>query len=269
VAVLGEKLNTDDTDWTDQDGLSLGYDVWTVFYFILLGEGLVRQFLLFVSTLSIFSWGAVAQNSGLGAPPAVTAPAHPITEVTLRKYFDVCHFVYRNRQQIDAQWAVQKKTLPSWYPGSVWDEIGRRIDLIDVVSIALPIYQKYWSEEAGQNAIRLFLTPAGQAMVNKFNDTVVQHEDEGDEGLQARRKAMESIHAEEDARVHKMMRTLKPEDQRTVSAFVQSAEWVRLNQLGGQIASESPPRISLNKKRCFVRFRRNGAMSLLGPTALI
>jgi hypothetical protein len=176
--------------------------------------------------------------NGASQAPAVVPPANPISAQTLQRYFDVCHFVLRNREQIDIQFAAQKKTLPAWYPLDVWEETVRSVEEIDVTPVALPVYQRYFSEEAGQNAIRLFLTPGGQAMVNKVYDQTAQAENAGDPALDAHLKAVARAKADEDAKVHQMMASMTPKDRRETEIFVHSAQWNRLNALGPQISKE-------------------------------
>ena len=176
--------------------------------------------------------------TGLCSDAQDVAPEHPVTEATLRRYFDVCHFGARNREQIDAQLAVQRRTLPEWYPSAVWDEIVAGIERLDVVPIALPVYQRYFSEDAAQNAIRLFLTPGGQAMVSKAYDEAVLRENAGENALVARQNVLNGIKAEEDAKVRAMMASMTPKEREQTEVFIRSAEWKRLNGLSGQIAKE-------------------------------
>jgi hypothetical protein len=175
---------------------------------------------------------------GTAQAPALVLPEHPITAQTLQRYFDVCHFVLRNREQIDIQLAAQQKTLPPWYPMTVWRETADAIDALDVTAVALPVYQRYFSEEAGENAIRLFLTPQGQAMLSKVYDQTAAAENAGDPGLEAHLKAIAAAKVDEDAKVRQMMAAMTPKDRRETEIFVQSAEWKRISALGPQIAKE-------------------------------
>jgi hypothetical protein len=186
----------------------------------------------------VLSFTGAAQQPGAEAPASVVAPVHPITEATLRRYFEACHFDVRNRESLEAQFEAQRLQLPAWYPKAVWDEIVKTIEEMDVVDIALPVYQRYISEEAAQNAILLFVTPEGQAMVKKVYDQAIQHESSGDSALEARRKALAALQDEEDAKIHKMLDSMTPQQHRAVEAFVRSEEWKRMNANSGQLAKE-------------------------------
>jgi hypothetical protein len=180
---------------------------------------------------------SVAQQVG-GSPAAAASPTHPITETTLRRYFEACHFDVRNREALEVELEAQRLKLPAWYPKEIWDEIEKSVEEIDVASVALPVYQKYLSEEVGRNAILLFVTPEGQAMIKKVYDTAIQRESFGDSATEARRKALAAVRNKEDAKVHAMLDSMTPEQHRAVEAFVRSTEWQRFNALSGQVTQE-------------------------------
>jgi len=169
------------------------------------------------------------------AAPAVVPPEHPATPATLRRYFEVCHFAYRNRQGLEPQFAAQQKTLPAWYPADLWKDTVEAVRNIDVIEVAIPVYQKYYSEEATQNAIRLFVTPQGQAMVNKVYDKTLEQVSEGDTVTEARKKVLAEERATEDAEIRQMLKSMTPEQERETAAFVQSAEWKHMNAISDQV----------------------------------
>jgi hypothetical protein len=202
-----------------------------------------RISILSLCFLAAFTHNAIAQAGiGAGSPPPPVAvqsvPEHPVTEATLRRYFEVCHFSAYFRESLELQSETQQATLPSWYPPEVWTDIVQTIGQLDVAAIALPVYQKYFSEEATQNATRLFLTPAGQATISKVYAKTLKGEASGDSAIDARRKALEAERATEDADVRKMLGSMTPKEERDVQAFVQSAEWKRMNGLSGQVFKE-------------------------------
>jgi hypothetical protein len=188
--------------------------------------------------LMLFPFVSVAQQAGVAVPASVTPPVHPVTGATLRKYFDVCHFAVRNREALEKQFEIQEKQLPAGYPADLWANTVQAVEGIDVAAVALPVYQKYWSEEAAQNAIFLFLTPAGQEMINRVYNLEIKQEVAGDSADEARRQTLAAERAEEDAKVHEMLRSMTPDEGRKVEAFARSAEWKRLNNLSNQIAQE-------------------------------
>jgi hypothetical protein len=150
----------------------------------------------------------------------------------------VCHFSINNREALEKGFAVQKQSLPGWYPAAVWNEIVTSIEDIDVVPIALPIYQKYMSEEIAQNAIRLFLTPQGQAMISRVYASSAQSIASGDTASEARLKALAAEKAEEDARIHEMLDSMTPAEHRAVEAFMHSADWKHFQEITPRIAKE-------------------------------
>jgi hypothetical protein len=165
-------------------------------------------------------------------------PAHPVTETTLRRYFETCHFDVRNREALEVQLEAQRLKLPAWYPKEIWDEIGEAIEEIDVTGVALPVYQKFLSEEAAQNAVLLFVTPEGQAMVKKVYDRAIQQETSGDSAAEARRKALAAVKSEEDAKIHVMLNSMTPAEHRAIETFLRSPEWKQLNAHSGQMTQE-------------------------------
>jgi len=176
-----------------------------------------------------------ATPSAPPATPAVVPPEHPATAETLRRYFEVCHFATHNREGLVEQFASQQKTLPPWYPPDLWSDTVDEVLKIDAVEVAIPVYQQYYSEEGTQNAIRLFVTPAGQAMVKKVYGKTLEQEAEGDDAVLARRKALAAERAQEDSEIRKMVQSMTPKEEREVGAFVQSAEWKRMNALSAQV----------------------------------
>jgi Uncharacterized protein conserved in bacteria (DUF2059) len=92
----------------------------------------------------------------------IKPPEHPITEEQLRAFFEVTHFLAGHRQRIHDQLKVFQKQLPEWYPGSVWDEIASSVENIDVIAVALPVYQRYISEDDAKYLNMFLATPLGQ-----------------------------------------------------------------------------------------------------------
>jgi hypothetical protein len=95
-------------------------------------------------------------------------PTHPVTEEQLRAYFAVCHIATVNRPLIHEKLEAQRRQLPEWYPRTVWDEIEKAIEAIDLPWVALPTYQKYMSENDVQFLTRFMATPQGQKLLVDF-----------------------------------------------------------------------------------------------------
>lgn len=198
----------------------------------------IRQLVFALLLIGVASAPCPGQSAGQGTSSQPAPPTHPVDEATLREYFEVCHFAVNNREALDKQFQSQQKQLPPWYPPIVWDELVKSVEDIDVVPIALPVYQKYWSEEAMRIAIRVFATPAGQAMVKKVFSDDMEHENSGDSALDARRKTLIDVESQEDAEAHKILNSMTPAESAEAEAFMRSPEWRRLNSLSAQIAQE-------------------------------
>jgi hypothetical protein len=197
----------------------------------------MKSYLLLFLYLSAFSLTA-AVGRAQHTPPAPVPPSDPATEATMRRFLEVCHFVSHNREGMEKQFELQHKTLPSWYPPQMWADTVRAVEEIDVLSLAVPIYQRYWSDESAQNAIHLFVTTAGQAMLAKVYGKEMTFVEAGDNPALARRKALEAQRADEDAEVHKMLDALTPQERQKAEAFTRSEEWSRLQRLSPQIGQE-------------------------------
>ena len=120
--------------------------------------------------------------AGIGVPAAqgiqaaVEAPAHPVQLETLQTYFDEVHYGSWLRRMWSAGCVDQAKQLPPWYPPTVWEAIVKAGLNMNLVGVALPVYQKYMSEEVAQHAIKLFATDEGQKMAAQmFAKYTAQH----------------------------------------------------------------------------------------------
>jgi hypothetical protein len=203
---------------------------------------LKHRHIFLLAVIAVFCIDLSAQvgiGAGSGPPPPppsmIPANLHPATEESLRRYFEVTHFVVRDREGMIQQLEQQKKTLPPWFPPDLWTETSAAMLDIDVVEVAIPVYQRYYSEEGTQNAIKLFLTPQGQAMISKFHEKTMQDLAAGDPIAEARQKALAAIRDHEDAEIRQMMVSMTPKDEQQVLEFSRSPEWKRMNDLADQV----------------------------------
>jgi hypothetical protein len=196
--------------------------------------------IVFVIIAPVTGWPLQAGIGASSGPPPSAVPAnfHPATESTLRRYFEVSHFEVRNREGLETQLEVQQKTLPLWYPADVWADTVDGVLAIDALSIAMPIYQRYFSEEGTQNAIRLFVTPAGQEMLNKMYSTAKKDEVAGDSATEARRKALDDEQTRQNEDGRKILDSMTAKDKQEVLAFSRSAEWKRMNAVSDEMYKE-------------------------------
>src|SRR5260370_30162006 len=129
-------------------------------------------------------------SSGL---KATKPPEHPITEEQLRTFFKLIHFLSANRPLIHEKLELQRKQLPEWYPQSVWDEIANAIDNIDYPKVALPVYQKYVSEDDAKFFNRFLATPQGQKLAQSLYSKETQAVHEGAAPLEAYEQALAEL----------------------------------------------------------------------------
>jgi len=151
-------------------------------------------------------------------PQAIQPPEHPITEEQLRTYYNVCHIPSLSRQLTHEKMEAQRKQLPDWYPRSVWDEIEEAIDNIDLPKIALPVYQKYVSEDDAEWLIRFTATPQGQKLLQSIltKDTQAQHA--GEAPLSARELALAKLARNEGEEVERIVSGMSPKDLRDLES---------------------------------------------------
>lgn len=194
--------------------------------------------LLVITSLICLSVHADAASMKDATFGTVVVSERPITEQTLRTYFEVCHFALYNRRNLETQFQLQQQELPPWYPPDVWSETVKAVEAIDVVPIALPVYQKYFSEQAGVKAIRLFVTPQAQAVIKNLYEKELELMAAGDPAHVARSKALLAEREHEDATVRQILHSLTPKEKSEMYAFVRSPEWQRLNSLGDRIRRE-------------------------------
>lgn len=67
-------------------------------------------------------------------------------------------------------------------------------------------------------------------MIHRVYSMEIKQEVAGDSADEARRKTLAAERAEEDARVHEMLKSMTPDEGRKVDAFARSAEWQRGEQ---------------------------------------
>jgi hypothetical protein len=151
-------------------------------------------------------------------PQAIEPPEHPITEEQLRMYYNVCHIPSLSRQLTHEKMEVQRKQLPEWYIQSVWDEIEDAVDNIDLPKVALPVYQKYVSEDDANFLIRFMATPQGQEMIQSVLTKDAQAQHAGTAPLQARGQSIAKLARNEGQEVERIVSGMSPKDLRDLES---------------------------------------------------
>ena len=190
--------------------------------------------------LFLLSVSLLAQTATSPAPetlaPGFKAPVHPITAEQMHAYFSVCHILGVSRGLTHEKMELQRKDLPAWYPSAVWDEIEDAIDKIDLPEVALPVYQKYMSEERAAFLIKLFSLPQGQETVKAMVDAMVRAQHSGATPAEAHKLALAYIAPEEHADVARMVKKMTPAEKRDLEAHYSDLK--RMQPLLAQIQQE-------------------------------
>ncbi len=105
----------------------------------------------------------MAPGNPAGAPD-ITPPAHPITVDQTRKMFELMNFQKTMDGMMNQMISMQNQQAP-FIPQSVWDDFRSTFKQTDFVSLFLPVYQKYLSEEDAAKSIEFYQTPAGRRML--------------------------------------------------------------------------------------------------------
>ena len=166
----------------------------------------------------LFVINTAAQEANISQPKAIEPPQHPITEQQLRTYYNVCHIPSLSRQLTHEKMEVQRKHLPEWYMQSVWDEIEDAVDDIDLPKVALPIYEKYVSEDDANFLIRFTATPQGQKMLQSILTKDAQAQRAGAAPIQARDQAIAKVARDEGAEVARIVSSMSPKELRDLES---------------------------------------------------
>lgn len=168
-----------------------------------------------------FSCAQTASDSNAGQ--AVTAtPEHPITIKQLRTLLQELNNIEPTKQLTMEEAERQRKTLPPWFPSTVWDTVEKKIMAIDIPLAELPVYQRYFSQENADAMILAFQGRLGQQLAEHFMQREVTAAHSGTSGATTTGRALEETSNSSDPDVGaKRMNELTPEDRKRVLAAVQ------------------------------------------------
>jgi len=167
---------------------------------------------------------------------AIQPPEHPIIGEQLRTFFKVIHIPSFNRQLIHEKLELQRKQLPEWYPQSVWDEIADSIENIDMAEVALPVYQKYVSQDDANFLIR-FMATQGQKLAQAVLTRDTQSQLAGTAPVQARDQTIAELARNEGAEVEHILSGMSPTELHSIES--QSAHWQEMQPTLRQMRSET------------------------------
>jgi hypothetical protein len=180
----------------------------------------VRRFSVLFCLLAalLFATGtgrsAVAQTQGNAtetAPASIQPPEHPITREQLQQFFTSLNYFESQRSFLHNGLEAKFKTMPAWFPRSVWQDAENHIEAIDLVTVALPIYQKYISQEQADALILLLDGPTGQEIARLMTGRALQALQTGARGSAADEIAIKASNAGGDSEIFaKRIRELDP-----------------------------------------------------------
>jgi hypothetical protein len=188
----------------------------------------LRGFLIFLFALLWFAIeplnDASAQTTAKSdvAQSAPAVPEHPITLEQLRTLLVLTHTIEPMRQLTMEEAERQRKTLPPWFPSSVWDAVEKKIMAIDIPESELTIYQRYFSQEDTDALILAFQGPIGEQLAEHFMQRDVAAVHSGTSGAATTARAMEETSHSSDVDLGaKRMNELSPIDRKRVLAAIQ------------------------------------------------
>jgi len=148
---------------------------------------------------------------------ATAAPEHPITLEQLRTLVQQERAIEPMKQLTLQEAERQRKTLPPWFPSSVWDAVEKRIMAIDIPAVLLPTYQRYLSRENADAMILFFQGPRGAQIAEHFTQREAASAYSGTSGAATTARALDETSRSGDIGLAaKRMSELSPEDQKRV-----------------------------------------------------
>jgi hypothetical protein len=154
-----------------------------------------------------------AQSSSTAAAAPIQPPAHPITRQQLEMLFQRFGTDEAQKTFIHDTLEARRSKFPAWFPQSVWSEAIRKVETIDTISIALPVYQKYLSEDTAKTLILFYDGDTGGQLARAWTKHALQAMDQGYRGGNAAIKAEDSMGTDQDvdALMRKRVSELGPE----------------------------------------------------------
>jgi len=100
-------------------------------------------------------------GKGYGAPLE-----HPATEDQVREYLSLVGYARTAHTVASTMIRTTRMTALPYFPASYWDDMDAELRKIDVVSIAVPVYQEYFSVDDMQAVIDFYRSSAGKKLLN-------------------------------------------------------------------------------------------------------
>ena len=100
-------------------------------------------------------------------PDHQAAPAHPATEAQLREYFALTNAARTSHSMMSAVIRGERAVAPPYLPASFWDDMNAEIDKLDIISINIPIYQEYLSQDDLTAILAFYHSPPGKKLLEQ------------------------------------------------------------------------------------------------------
>jgi len=147
-------------------------------------------------------------------------PARPITQAELQDWMEQSMQLDANRAHIQEGMDQMRKTLPPWVPDSVWADVKKNVANIDLVALALPVYQRYFSQQDGLALVLMYQGPTGQEYARLTLQSRLDALHQGLQGSQAEASAMKTDKAANvEALRRKRVAELTPDELRQVRSL--------------------------------------------------
>jgi len=97
--------------------------------------------------------------------PEVAVPEHPATPDQIREYLSLVNYVGTAHKMMVQMLKASRATSAPYYTASFWDDMESAVLDLDLVTPAIPSYQKYFSEEDMAATITFYKSPAGKRLL--------------------------------------------------------------------------------------------------------
>lgn len=124
-----------------------------------------------LSVVWLLAVQGTAQSTGTsavnGAAPAdaIGPPAHPATQEQIREYMSLAGTARTAHTLMAQQIKAMRATAVPYLPASFWDDLETEFQKIDIVTAAVPIYQRCLSTEDMAQIIAFYRSPPGKRIL--------------------------------------------------------------------------------------------------------
>lgn len=164
----------------------------------------------------------------------VPPPEHPITMEQLHAMLEGMGTIEAQKVLMHESLETKRKTMPAWFPENVWKELETKVEGVDVVEVALPVYQKYVSQEQADVVILLMQGPTGKDIQQRTLERVMKALHSGASGSKADEQAIAADKAGGDSVLwQRRVNELTPEQREKVAPL-----FLALQKVWNQIDDE-------------------------------